>query len=120
MVCAARGTENPQLGEQGASGSVGPDSRPRGAGCAAPHPHYPKGTPQARGSRGAVIPDDNYDAIKDVVGVLNVAKGAIHQQLQQHLQGKEAGEDDVADFQGIGELLRLEDRVGHEVAEACP
>ena len=78
MVCAARGTENPQLGEQGASGSVGPDSRPRGAGCAAPHADYPKGTPQARGSRGAVIPDDNYDAIKDVVGVLNVAKGAIH------------------------------------------
>ena len=38
VVCAARGTENPQLGEQGASGSVGPDSRPRGAGCVAPHP----------------------------------------------------------------------------------
>ena len=41
-------------------------------------PSYPKGIPQARGSRGAVIPDDDNDAIKDVVGVLNVAKGAIH------------------------------------------
>lgn len=73
-----------------------------------------------RESRGAVIPDDNNDAIEDVVGVLDVAKGTVHEQLQQHLQGKEAGEDDVADFQGVGKLLGLEGRVGYEAAAACP
>jgi hypothetical protein len=57
--------------------------------------------------RGAVIPDDHNDAIKDVVGILNVAEGTVDEQLQQHLQGEEAGEDDVADFQGVGELLGL-------------
>lgn len=57
--------------------------------------------------KGAVIPDDHNDAIKDVVGILNVAEGTIDEQLQQHLQGEEAGEDDVADFQGVGELLGL-------------
>lgn len=57
---------------------------------------------------GSAIPDDHNDAIKDVVGILNVAKGTVDEQLQQHLQGKEAGEDDVADFQGVGELLGLE------------
>lgn len=70
------------------------------------------GVPQVRGSEGVVIPDDNNDAIKDVVGVLDVAEGTIDEQLQQHLQGKEAGEDDVADFQGIGKLLGLEGRAG--------
>lgn len=60
--------------------------------------------------RGEAVPDDNNDAIKDVVGVLDIAKGTVHEQLQQHLQGKEAGEDDVANFQGIGELLGLEGR----------
>lgn len=75
-------------------------------------PSRPKGTLQARGSAGVVIPDDNNDAIEDVVGVLDVAKGTVHEQLQQHLQGKEAGEDDVADFQGVGELLGLQGRAG--------
>lgn len=77
-------------------------------------------TPQVRGSGGAGIPDDNNDPIKDVVGVLDVAEGTIHKQLQQHLQGEEAGEDDVADFQGVGKLLGLEGRVGREAASACP
>lgn len=57
---------------------------------------------------GAAIPDDNDDTIEDVVGILNVAEGTVYEQLQQHLQGEEAGEDDVADFQGVGELLGLE------------
>lgn len=57
---------------------------------------------------GAALPNDNDDTIKYVVGILDVAEGAIHKQLQQHLQGKEAGEDDVADFQGVGELFGLE------------
>lgn len=58
------------------------------------------------------VPDDHNDAVEDVVGVLDVAKGTVHEQLQQHLQGKEAGEDDVADFQGVGELLGLQGRAG--------
>lgn len=45
-------------------------------------PGYPEDIPQARSSRGAVIPDDNNDTVKDVVGVLDVAEGTIHEQLQ--------------------------------------
>lgn len=54
------------------------------------------------------VPNHHDDPIKDVVWVLNVAKGAINEDFEQHLQGKEAREDDVADLQGVGELLRLE------------
>lgn len=75
-------------------------------------PSLPLGVPQARGSEGAVIPDYNNDTIEDVVGVLDVAEGTVDEQLQQHLQGKEAGEDDVADFQSVGKLLGLEGRAG--------
>lgn len=78
----------------------------------APHPNPPPGVPQARGNEGAAIPDYNDDAIEDVVGILDVAEGTVDKQLQQHLQGKEAGEDDVADFQGVGKLLGLEGRAG--------
>lgn len=71
----------------------------------------PQATAWARGrEEGTAVPDDNDDTIKDVVGVLDVAKGAVDEQFQQHLQGKEACEDDVADFQGVGELLGLEGR----------
>lgn len=52
-------------------------------------------------------PDDHNYAVKDIVGVFDVAKGPIHQNLQQHLQRKQAGEYDVADLQGVGQLLRL-------------
>lgn len=102
---------------QGVGGPVGQWGRtpdpptPRGTGCV---------VPQARGSGGAVTPDDNDDAVKDVVGVLDVAEGTVHEQLQQHLQGKEAGKDDVADFQGVGELLGLEDRRGMKRPRLVP
>lgn len=53
-------------------------------------------------------PDDHDYAIKDVVGVLDVAKGPVNQNLEQHLQGEETGEHNVADLQGIGQPFRLE------------
>lgn len=53
-------------------------------------------------------PDDHDDAIKDVVGVLDVAEGPVDQHLQQHLQREQAGEHDVTDLQRIGQLIRLE------------
>lgn len=53
------------------------------------------------------LPDDHDDAVKDVVGVPDVAQRATGQQLQQHLQGEHAGEHNVADLQGIGQLIWL-------------
>jgi len=53
------------------------------------------------------VPNHHDDPIKDVVWVLNVAEGDLNEDFQQHLQGKEAREDDVADLQGVGELLWL-------------
>lgn len=44
---------------------------------------------------------DDY-AIKNVVRVLDVAKRAIHQQLQEHLQGKQTGKHNITDLQRIG------------------
>lgn len=54
------------------------------------------------------LPDDHNDAIKDVIGILNVAKGPIDQHLQQHLQGEKAGEHDVTDLQSVGQLIGLQ------------
>lgn len=48
------------------------------------------------------VPDYHNNAVENVVRVLDVAKGAVHQQLQEHLQGKQAGEDNVTDLQGVG------------------
>lgn len=56
---------------------------------------------------GGEAPDDHDDAVEDVVGVVDVAQWAAGQQLQQHLQGEHAGEDDVADLQGAGQLIGL-------------
>lgn len=59
------------------------------------------------------LPDDHNDAIKDIIGILYVAKGPIYQHLQQHLEREEAGEHDVTDLQSIGQLIGLqEDRRG--------
>lgn len=52
-------------------------------------------------------PDDNYDPIKDVVRVLDVAEEAKGKEFQEHLQGKHACEDDVTDLQGVGQLIWL-------------
>lgn len=53
------------------------------------------------------VPNHHNDPIKDVVWILNVAKRTINKDFQQHLQGKEACEDNVADLQGIGKFLWL-------------
>lgn len=53
------------------------------------------------------VPNHHNDPIKDVVWILNVAKRTINKDFQQHLQGKEACEDDVADLQGVGQLVWL-------------
>ena len=52
-------------------------------------------------------PDDDNDAVKDVVGVAQVVEEPEGSQLQQHLQGKHAGEDHIADLQDVGQLRRL-------------
>lgn len=52
-------------------------------------------------------PDDDNDAVKAVVGVLDVAKQAESQELQQHLKTEEAGEHHVTDLQNVCQLLRL-------------
>lgn len=67
-----------------------------------------KNTLQVLGCQRLCSPDDHDDAVEDVVGVLDVAKGPVDQNLQQHLQGEEAGENDVTDLQRIGQLIRLE------------
>lgn len=64
-----------------------------------------KGNADKESSR--FVPNHHDDPIKDVVWVLNVAEGAVNEDFEQHLQGKEAREDDVAYLQGIGELLWL-------------
>lgn len=53
------------------------------------------------------VPNHHNDPIKDVVWILNVAKRTINKDFQQHLQGKQACEDDIADLQGIGKFLWL-------------
>lgn len=52
-------------------------------------------------------PDDDDDAIKNVVRVVQVVEATKGSQLQDHLQGKHAGEDNVADLQNVSQLLRL-------------
>lgn len=55
-------------------------------------------------------PDDNDDAVENVVRVVQVVEATEGSQLQDHLQGKHAGEDDVTDLQNIGQLLGLMDK----------
>lgn len=57
---------------------------------------------------GLLLPDDNDDAVKDVVWVPYVSKQAESQQHEAHLQDKHAGEDYVTDLQHISQLLWLE------------
>lgn len=61
-------------------------------------------------ARDLCSPDDYNDAIKDVVGVLDIAKGPVDQNLQQHLQGEQAGENNVTDLQRVGQFIRLKTR----------
>lgn len=53
------------------------------------------------------LPDDDNDAVKDVVRVSQVVEEPKGSQLQDHLQGKHAGEDDITDLQNVGQLLGL-------------
>lgn len=57
--------------------------------------------------KGWLLPDDNNDAVKDVVWVPDVAKQAESQQHEAHLQDKHTGKDYVTDLQHVGELLGL-------------
>lgn len=52
-------------------------------------------------------PDDDNDAIKDVVRVPQVLKETKCREFEDHLQCEHTGEDDVADLQHIGEFIRL-------------
>lgn len=52
-------------------------------------------------------PDYDNDAVKAVVRVLDVAKKAESQELEQHFEAEETGEDHVADFQNVCQLLWL-------------
>lgn len=53
------------------------------------------------------LPDDDDDAVKDVVRVPDVAEQAEGQQHEAHLQDEHAGEHDVADLQHVRQLLGL-------------
>lgn len=52
-------------------------------------------------------PDDDNDAVKDVVRIPQVLKEAKRCELKDHLQGEHAGEDNVTDLQDVGQLFRL-------------
>ena len=52
-------------------------------------------------------PDDDDDAVEDVVGVPQVLEEAKGGELQDHLQREHAGENDVADLQDVGQLVGL-------------
>lgn len=54
-----------------------------------------------------LLPDDDNDAVEDVVRVSQIIKEPEGSQLQDHLQGKHAGEDHIADLQDVGQLLGL-------------
>lgn len=45
-----------------------------------------------------LLPDDDNDAVEDVVRVSQVVKEPEGSQLQDHLQGKHAGEDHITDL----------------------
>lgn len=52
-------------------------------------------------------PDDDNDAVKAVVRVLDVAEEPESQELQQHLETEETSEHHVTDLQNICQFLRL-------------
>lgn len=52
-------------------------------------------------------PDDDDDAVKDIVGVAKVIKETKSSKFQDHLQGKHACKDNVADLQDVGQFLWL-------------
>lgn len=54
-----------------------------------------------------IPPDDDNDAVKAVVWVLDVAKEPESQELQQHLKTEETCEHHVTDLQNVCQLLRL-------------
>lgn len=60
-----------------------------------------------------MLPDDDDDAVKDVVRVPQVVEEPKGGQFQDHLQGKHTGEDHIADLQDVGQLLGLRE-VGTE------
>lgn len=59
-------------------------------------------------------PDNHNNTIKDIVGVLDVTKGPVDQNLQQHFQGEQAGEDDVTDLQRVGQFVGLKTETERE------
>lgn len=52
-------------------------------------------------------PDDDDDTVKDIVGVAKVIKETKSSKFQDHLQGKHACKDNVADLQDVGQFLWL-------------
>lgn len=63
--------------------------------------------PRPGEERAGGAPDDDDDAVEDVVGVAQVIEEPEGGQLQEHLQGEHAGEDHIADLQDVGQLLGL-------------
>lgn len=55
----------------------------------------------------SALPDDDDDAVEDVVRVPDVAEQTEGQQHEAHLQDEHAGEHDVADLQHVRQLLGL-------------
>lgn len=63
--------------------------------------------PSPCSASGPAAPDDDDDAVEDVVRVAQVVEEPEGGQFQEHLQGEHAGEDHVADLQDVGQLLGL-------------
>ena len=53
------------------------------------------------------VPYNDNDSVEDIVGVSQVVEGAKSCDLEDHLQGEHAGEDDVANLQNISQFIRL-------------
>ena len=58
-------------------------------------------------SRVLLLPEYDDDAVEYVEAVLDVPEDAEGPDLEDHLQGEDSREDDVADLHDLGELLRL-------------
>lgn len=70
------------------------------------------------GSPRLLSPDDDDDTVKDVVGIAEVIKETKGSKFQDHLQGKHACKDNVADLQDVGQFLWLERRQSQRVRTA--
>ena len=59
-------------------------------------------------------PEQDDDAVKHVESVTDVPEESVGHQLEQHLDGKDDGEGQIADLNSLGQKLGLEKRRGRK------